>query len=72
MKSAFTRAYNKEAPLLPFAATAGVAKKRSANVDVDFLDEEQYEDSDTEIEDNMEADAMIKVVIAFVIFHFVS
>lgn len=61
MKSAFTRAYNKEGPLLPFAPTSGVSKKKTANADTILLDEEVYEDSDTEIEDDVGADAMIKV-----------
>lgn len=65
MKTAFTRAYNKEGPLLPFAPGAGVSKKKAANIDSDLTNEAAYEDSDTEIEDDVGTDTMIKVVHLF-------
>lgn len=65
VKAAFTRAYNKNAPLLPFAPTAAVSKKRSANLDTDLHDEDDA-DSDAGVEDNVETDTMIKVSEIFI------
>ncbi|XP_018567232.1 replication factor C subunit 1 [Anoplophora glabripennis] len=61
VKSAFTRIYNKEAPLLPFAAHTGVSKKKAAAVETDLLDDEEFVESDQEENDDVTADAMIKV-----------
>lgn len=62
MKSAFTRIYNKEAPLLPFAASLGVSKKKSTAAETDLLDEEEeLVESDQENADDVTTDAMIKV-----------
>ncbi|CAH1183179.1 unnamed protein product [Phaedon cochleariae] len=63
VKSAFTRAYNKEAPLLPFSSAAGVSKKKSSTEESTLLDEEEEfaESDDEENKDDVTEDAMIKV-----------
>ncbi|KAG5878665.1 hypothetical protein JTB14_015598 [Gonioctena quinquepunctata] len=61
VKSAFTRAYNKEAPLLPFAPGAGFSKKKVSSGESDLLDEEEFVESDDEEKDDVTADTMIKV-----------
>nr|XP_023026436.1 replication factor C subunit 1 [Leptinotarsa decemlineata] len=61
VKSAFTRAYNKETPLLPFAPGAGFSKKKMSSEEADLLDTEDFEESDTEEKDDVTADTMIKV-----------
>lgn len=61
VKAAFTRAYNKEAPLLPFAV-ANVQKKKAGSGDVEGIEEEGDVDEDEEEEeDDITKDAMIKV-----------
>lgn len=61
-KSAFTRAYNKEGPLLPFAPVSGISKKRAAFVDSSLLDDdEDTEDTDTS-GNGITCDTMIKVI----------
>ncbi|KAJ8915620.1 hypothetical protein NQ315_003404 [Exocentrus adspersus] len=62
VKSAFTRVYNKEAPLLPFAINTGVSKKRVASVEADPLeDNEEFNESDNQEDDDLTSDAMIKI-----------
>ncbi|KAJ8961286.1 hypothetical protein NQ318_008971 [Aromia moschata] len=60
VKSAFTRAYNKEAPLLPFAV-GGISKKRVAAAESELMEDDEYVESDTEETDDIAADASIKV-----------
>lgn len=64
MKAAFTRAYNKSVPLLPFSTNTGVSKKRNARVDNEYGDEDVEEDLE-EDNDDVQADAMIKVLFFF-------
>ncbi|KAJ3656144.1 hypothetical protein Zmor_015242 [Zophobas morio] len=61
VKSAFTRAYNKQVTLLPYAPMSAVAKKKAAAVDADLLGEEEEVVSDNENEDDITNNAMIKV-----------
>lgn len=73
MKAAFTRAYNKEAPALPYAAPgAGAVKtKRGAGAlnDADDpyneYDAEADEDADDPEQDDITNDAMIKVCVTY-------
>ncbi|KAJ8977515.1 hypothetical protein NQ317_017133 [Molorchus minor] len=61
VKSAFTRTYNKEAHLLPFAA-GGVSKKKASALDTDLLlEDDENVQSDVEEDDDITADASIKV-----------
>ncbi|VEN38222.1 unnamed protein product [Callosobruchus maculatus] len=65
VKSAFTRAYNKEASALPFAPGTAVSKKRAAAIDVgENLNEEDMTvlaDEDDNDDEDATADAFIKV-----------
>lgn len=63
MKSAFTRLYNKETSLLPFASSAGVSKKKIPVAETNLLDDEEEEtiESDKGDADDVTTDAMIKV-----------
>jgi len=57
VKAAFTRAYQKNPPMLPYiVGNNATAKKRSVQND-DYLEEEE----DEEENDNIEFDKMIKV-----------
>lgn len=59
MKAAFTRAYQKNPPMLPYAINSNAtAKKRSMQND-DLIEEEDNEEED----DNIESDKMIKVTL---------
>ena len=71
-KAAFTRQYNKESHMTPYAAVAGAKKGRGrgsggggAGADAELLGEEGGDgtavESDNEDSDNPDADAMIKV-----------
>ncbi|XP_044268822.1 replication factor C subunit 1 [Tribolium madens] len=60
VKSAFTRAYNKQVTLLPFAPASGISKKKIAALESDLIDEDD-EISDNEDDDDISNNAMIKV-----------
>ncbi|EFA03814.1 replication factor C subunit 1 [Tribolium castaneum] len=60
VKSAFTRTYNKQVTLLPYAPASGVSKKKAAALESDLLDELD-EISDNEDDDDISKNAMIKV-----------
>ncbi|CAH1965730.1 unnamed protein product [Acanthoscelides obtectus] len=65
VKSAFTRAYNKQASALPFAPGTAVSKKRAAAIDAEgILNEEDLAalaDEDDNEDEDATADAFIKV-----------
>lgn len=59
VKAAFTRAYQKNPPMLPYAINStATAKKRSVQ-DNDFMEEEE----DEEETDDIDSDKMIKVAL---------
>lgn len=63
VKAAFTRAYQKNSPMLPYAINSNVtARKRSLQDDDDFIEEENNEEED----DNIEFDKMIKVTLKII------
>ncbi|GIY35893.1 replication factor C subunit 1 [Caerostris darwini] len=61
VKSAFTRAYNKESGKNPYAVTNVKKKKKGAAKEEEELNEEENVESEEEEQDNIENDAMIKV-----------
>jgi hypothetical protein len=61
VKSAFTRAYNKQVTLLPYAPASVVSKKRAVALENDVLGNEEVVESDNEDEDDGTNNAMIKV-----------
>jgi hypothetical protein len=61
VKSAFTRAYNKQVTLLPYAPASVVSKKRAVALENDVLGNEEVVESDNEDEDDVTNNAMIKV-----------
>lgn len=65
MKSAFTRAYNKDCGKNPYAVT-NVKKKKGSAKDIDAEinpDDDAIEDEEQEEDDSIENDAMIKVIL---------
>ncbi|EFN60580.1 Replication factor C subunit 1 [Camponotus floridanus] len=56
VKAAFTRAYQKNSPMLPYAINSNVAAKKRSLQDEDFIEEENNEEED----DSIEFDKMIK------------
>lgn len=67
MKAAFTRAYQKNPPMLPYAINStATAKKRS----VQNNDNIEEEDDDEEATDDIDSDKMIKVKNYFC--HFIT
>lgn len=72
VKSAFTRAYNKECGKNPYAVT-NVKKKRGvakdSALDLEGNEEEMLEEEEEEEDDSIENDAMIKVCYMFSVFH---
>lgn len=60
VKAAFTRAYQKNPPMLPYAINSGnTAKKRSVQND-DLMEEEEEPEEE---EDNIDSDKMVKVIL---------
>ncbi|KAJ8954153.1 hypothetical protein NQ318_005747 [Aromia moschata] len=63
VKAAFTRAYHKEAPLLPYAL-GKISKERRNIAKLEIMEDYEYvEESDTEETDDIAADANIKVKV---------
>lgn len=60
MKAAFTRAYNKNSVVLPYVVNNTSKKKATTNVQEEGLEEEE-EEVDSDQNDNMDTDKMIKV-----------
>lgn len=56
MKAAFTRAYQKNSPMLPYAINSSDTAKKRAAQDDDFIEED-----DEEEDNNIDSDKMIKV-----------
>ena len=59
-KAAFTRKYNKEGVPLPYSIVQTVSKKKAANDELGFGDEDNVEEEE-EDKDSVEKDAMIKM-----------
>lgn len=59
--------YNKEGPMLPFASSTGVSKKRGANIDDTLMEEQEIESDDEQVDDDVTADTMIKVLLTICI-----
>ncbi|EFN78410.1 replication factor C subunit 1 [Harpegnathos saltator] len=57
VKAAFTRAYQKNSPMLPYAINSAVTTKKRSAQDDDLMDEEEPEEE----EDNIDSDKMVKV-----------
>lgn len=63
MKAAFTRAYQKNSPMLPYAINSNVTAKKRSLQDDDFIEEENDEEKE---DDNIEFDKMIKVSLRII------
>lgn len=59
MKAAFTRAYQKNPPMLPYAISSNTTAKKRSIQDDNFMEEED----DEEENDNIDSDKMIKVAL---------
>jgi len=57
VKAAFTRAYQKNPPMLPYAINSTATAKKKTMPDNDFMEEEEDEE-----ETDIDSDKMIKVV----------
>lgn len=58
VKAAFTRAYQKNPPILPYAVNSGGTAKKRATQNEDYIEDE---DDDDEEADDINFDKMIKV-----------
>lgn len=61
VKAAFTRAYQKNSPMLPYAINSNTTARKRSLQDDDFIEEENNEE-----EDNIEFDKMIKVTLKII------
>lgn len=68
MKAAFTRAYQKNRPMLPYAINSNATAKKRSMQDDNLIEEED----DEEENDNIESDKMIKVAlkVIYIIFRY--
>jgi len=64
VKAAFTRAYQKNPPMLPYAINSTTTTKKRSRQDNDIIGEE--EDGEEEETDDIDFDKMIKVVLKII------
>lgn len=62
MKAAFTRAYQKNPPMLPYAINSTATAKKKSVQDNDVMEEEE----DEEETDDIDSDKMIKVALKII------
>lgn len=62
VKAAFTRAYQKNPPMLPYTINSNVTSKKRSMQDENFIEEENDEEED----DSIESDKMIKVALKII------
>lgn len=63
MKAAFTRAYQKNPPMLPYAINNTATAKKRSMPDNDFIEEDNDEEEEA---DDIDSDKMIKVVLKII------
>lgn len=63
MKATFTRAYQKNPPMLPYAINSTATAKKRSMPDNDFIEEDNDEEEEA---DDIDSDKMIKVVLKII------